>query len=83
MKRVLFWLLFVPLAVVVIISGSLSYFDLWMPIDWVFNVILDRFEYWCFDVPRDYAFNSPFKRTLREEYANAKEMLQEFKYCNR
>ena len=67
MKKVLWYLTIVPLSVLVIVWNLL----LWIPALWtaladVIDNLLSRYEYWCFDIDRDYFFNSPFKKTLKQ-----------------
>lgn len=67
MKQLLFWVLFIPLTVVnLIMDTSVTVGLYWFAFGEVYDVLVRRFEYWCFDVKRGVDMNCPFKKTLKQ-----------------
>ena len=73
MKKILFWILYLPLGAVILIAGILQFLLHFLFLHFsacceVVNVLLDRWEYWAFDVEPDAFINSPFRHSLVDVY---------------
>lgn len=52
MKRFLFWTIFIPLGLILIVLGILGWpYQVYRGCLFVYMELLDRFETWCFDGP--------------------------------
>jgi len=72
MRKLLFYTLLLPITIIMMAYELLL---------WPITVILclrevlyalgSRFEHWAYRVPKDYFFNSPYKRTLRQIFEDS------------
>jgi hypothetical protein len=74
MKKLLWYTTIVPLSILYIVWMILAYIPvLWMTLFDVVDVLLRRYEYWCFDVDRATFINSPYNKSLKQVWADAYE----------
>ena len=74
MKKLLWYITIGPLTIFYLVWNLLMFIPvLWITLYEVLDVLLSRYEYWCFDVDRTCFINSPFKRTLKEVWCDAYE----------
>lgn len=67
MKKLLFWVLLIPMGAIVLVTD----FGWWVCRKYlaaheVLYVAFSRFEYWAMDVPRGTHVNCPWKQSLKE-----------------
>lgn len=76
MKKLLWYVTIVPLSIFYIVWNLLMFVPvLWITLYEFIDVLLRRYEYWCFDVPHNTFINSPFKRTLKQVWCDAYEKV--------
>jgi 1,2-phenylacetyl-CoA epoxidase catalytic subunit len=74
MKRWLFYISAIPLGTIVLLidlvqSALDAVASAFSATNELYHVVLARYEYWAFDVPKyDYFVNSPFNDTLRQQW---------------
>ncbi len=73
MKKILFWISYLPFGAVILVCGLLQFllhalFLHFSAFCEVINVLLDRWEYWAFDIEPTAFINSPFKESLIDVY---------------
>ena len=72
MKKLLFWITFLPLALFTTIADlSVAIAVYWFASYEVLQVLFTRWEYWCFDVPVEEFLNDPWKKTLKRVWNEA------------
>lgn len=67
MKRALFWILFIPLGFIVLLTDTCWWIcRKYLAIHEVMYVLLQRFEHWSMGIPSGFMANCPWKKSIKE-----------------